>query len=152
MLKLAAATVFVVLSLAGWLPGDAHAAFPANLTRAVAVADAHWPSSPCHGREHLVTTAPEVMDAVTGTTTAYAAAFATRDPCDVRVVWSRIAPLPWWMRCKVFAHEFGHLANHWHINNPVSLMYPYLNGANQNAMDCYRAFPPTALEVMQWSL
>jgi len=139
-------TAFVLAVL--WaFPEVSHSAPYPKLTQAIAVADAHWPDSPCKGRE-IVLPADAALSVRYG---AGETAAAFSDPYLCRV-WVRYDLLPtrvptWQLRCRLLEHEFGHLAGwrsttgQYHSDNIRSVMYPILQNDYHNSLDCWHAFP-----------
>ena len=107
-----------------WRPGD--------VERAIAVADAHWPTSACFGN-HQITWASN------GPVGEYGEGLV--GGCAVTIFWDTI-PVDGYrqqlrMLCTLLEHEFGHNAGREHSSNPRDPMYPYLV---RNAPDCAVAF------------
>lgn len=101
------------------------------------VADAHWPASPCRGREqvHLAALHGPAGRATIGP--------GNDNSCAVDLAstpqsgaWTQL------MLCAVLEHEFGHLSGSAHSRNPADVMFPSTDG--HNAQDCVRAFPTVA--------
>jgi hypothetical protein len=93
---------------------------PAETTKAIAVADAHWPASPCHGREQITW--------IKTATTADFAGTAYPDECATTIAWNQVAaqdPSPAFL-CTVLEHEFGHLAGLGHSPDPNNVMFAVL--------------------------
>lgn len=129
--------VALALLLALALATPAHAG-GAHLRQAIRIADAHWPTSPCRGRQQVIGITPAVADAYRPGVLAYAPADGS---CRVWVAWQRLAGYPTRLRCRLLVHEFGHLAGRGHSTRPASVMYPTLMDLRVNTLDCYRAFP-----------
>lgn len=115
------------------LVGSAQAAVwtPAQTQNAIAVADAHWPASACHGHE--------VLNWITATGMAEFAATAYEDTCTVDVAWNEVAKTdrsPGFL-CTVLEHEFGHLAGLDHSKDSNNVMFAVIW---KTAPDCAAAF------------
>lgn len=141
-MKLAAAAILAVLVCAVFwaFPETSHGAYP-KMAKAIAVADAHWPNSPCKGRE-TVLYGDDALARQMGLTTL-AAAWADPYTCTVWVNYrlQREYGYTWQVRCKILEHEFGHLAGYQHNNNPHSVMYKEVSEEYYGALDCWHAFP-----------
>jgi hypothetical protein len=90
---------------------------PAQTEKAIAVADAHWPASACHGRE--------LINWVTAPAMSEFAATAYEDTCTVDIAWNEVADTdrsPGFL-CTVLEHEFGHLAGLDHANSSSNVMF-----------------------------
>jgi len=108
---------------------------PAQTAKAVAVADAHWPASPCKGREAITW--------VKSAATADFAATAYPALCATTVAWNQVAaadPSPAFL-CTVLEHEFGHLAGYEHSPDPNNVMFAILW---KPSPDCAAALPGPA--------
>lgn len=60
------------------------------------------------------------------------------DPCNI--LYNRRKRWPWWLECTVTIHEWGHLTNHGHSRNPISIMYPILNHEDDRCKDYGRPY------------
>jgi hypothetical protein len=134
MRRLLATPFLLALAFAG----SAHAGWVAAPTPP-SVASAHWPDSPCHGRElvHLVPQA--TIDAVLSEDAPDThAGYAHRGgDCDVFIAdWVQKQPR---IYCSLLVHEFGHLAGHEHSADPTDVMY----GARIVIPQECRQFPAT---------
>lgn len=133
--------VLTILWIACWtvLITEPTAAAMTPLHRAVLIADAHWPASPCHGRERVVV-APALIP-------PGALAYTPPGGCTVFVEWRRMRGMPFREKCRLLVHEFGHMAGFGHRSDLASVMYPTLMDVATNTLDCYRAFPSDAPRV-----
>ena len=108
---------------------------PAQTQKAIAVADAHWPASACHGRE--------LINWVMAPATSEFAATAYEDTCTVDVAWNEVADTdrsPGFL-CTVLEHEFSHLAGLDHSKSSSDVMFAVVWRV---AADCGAAFPSHA--------
>jgi hypothetical protein len=108
---------------------------PAQTHKAITVADAHWPTSPCAHRE--------TISWVQSVSMADFAATAYPTQCAVTVAWNQVAaanPSPGYM-CTILEHEFGHLAGLGHSPDSDNVMYAVVW---KIAPDCAAAFPKHA--------
>jgi len=108
---------------------------PAQTAKAIAVADAHWPASPCHGRE--------VITWIKSAPLADVAGLAHPDFCATTIAWNQVAaedPSPAFL-CTVLEHEFGHLAGLDHSPDPNNVMFAVLW---KPSADCAAALPGPA--------
>lgn len=142
--RLAPALVICTAAGAGLASGSAAALDDAMLARATAVASAHWPSSPCRGRESVDWTPQARLDA-DHPGDGIAADAAPKD-CRVRLSeaardWSgpRV--------CALLEHEFGHLAGMAHSSDPTDVMH---DGTIPWTHDCTRAFAPRKARSPRW--
>lgn len=139
------------LLIAGALaaPATAAADSPPWLTRAIAVADAHWPASPCKGREVVIPADQATIDQFVPGAGSVATSW-----CRVFVNWGLWAHYPARHKCRMLEHEFGHLAGHGHSLKPASVMFPIVFDVGINSLDCVRAFPawsdPTEDQIPGW--
>jgi hypothetical protein len=134
------ATVVVCLTVCVASPAEAAPSHSSWFDRAVAVADAHWPLSPCHGRVSVVSATDEQIVAWTGEASAGAGA-SVDGSCRVFVAWDLWSARPVRQRCRLLEHEFGHLAGVDHSLNPASVMFPVILDLGRGSTDCVRAFP-----------
>lgn len=132
---------------------DADSWTQANTLKAIAVAEAHWPGSPCAGREDIrwetesqinafILTPGVIKAGALGTTQAYSIV----PKCLVVVGWDILLNMSHYLKvnknvylCTTLEHEFGHLAgytnakgysegdyvDHAHSPDRHSVMYPY---------------------------
>jgi Matrixin len=108
---------------------------PAQVTKAITVADAHWPASPCRGREAITW--------VKSVQSADFAGIAYPDQCATTIAWNQVAaqdPSPAFL-CTVLEHEFGHLAGYEHSKDPDNVMFAILW---KPSPDCAAALPGPA--------
>jgi Matrixin len=136
-MKTAIRTLIIALvAFAGVAPAaQAELWTPAQVTKAIAVADAHWPASPCHGRELITWVKSEAVADFAGT--------AYPDQCATTIAWNQVAaqdPSPAFL-CTVIEHEFGHLAGLEHSKDPDSVMFAVLW---KPSADCAAALPGPA--------
>jgi hypothetical protein len=145
-MKFAFVVMAVTLVLA--VPAQAAPWTAAEQTEAIAVADAHWPTSPCFGTGHN-------LDWLSGAQLAgQEIAIGTTGSCNVLVETDRMAtmaarpeatPAVW--LCTVLEHEFGHNAGLGHSDDPHNVMYGELA---YPADDCVTAFanwtPPVVVK------
>jgi hypothetical protein len=104
---------------------------PAQTQKAIAVANAHWPASPCAGREQISWIKSDAM--------ADFAATAYPAQCAVTVAWNQVAQAgtaPAFM-CTVLEHEFGHLSGLGHSPDPNNVMFAIVW---KPSADCAAAF------------
>lgn len=129
--------------------GQAHAqawSLP-DTVKAIAVADAHWPASPCHGHEVIqwtdeATLFRDAHKAYDPQADLYAQAYPDGS-CFVQVAWKTVIawhPSPDYL-CALLEHEFGHLAGLGHSTNMHSVMYPDPIDFPWVPHDCAKAFP-----------
>lgn len=107
--------LIILLLTALAIPAGAAAADypPSTLARAVAIADAQWPASPCHGHLHpTVAVLPADVQAL-----AY-----LDGSCRIDVT-AGLDPV---RLCQVMAHEAGHenRQDDWHSPDPHNIMAP----------------------------
>jgi hypothetical protein len=115
----------------------------ADVERAITVADAHWPDSPCYGR-HAITwmTGAELGARFGSGLVGYASG---PGECAVWIAWDRpvgVTQAFWQLRylCSALEHEFGHNAGLDHSHRPGDIM----DGDRfELASDCLAAFRPT---------
>lgn len=111
-----------------------------DVQRAYRVASAHWPSSPCRGREQLRWASPAMLAAGSGGEPGDGA--VTLGEARLRdrrcVAYFNSSWTPWTaeMLCHVAEHEFGHLYGLGHSRDPNDVMAP-MGG---HATDCEAAF------------
>jgi hypothetical protein len=112
----------------------------ADVQRAYRVASAHWPSSPCRGREQLRWATPAMLAAGSGGEPGDGAVTLgearLRDPRCVAYFNSSWTPWTVEMLCHVAEHEFGHLYGLGHSADPNDVMAP----TGGHATDCEAAF------------
>lgn len=129
--------VLVLALLAGALaPVSAAARTPTWLPRAIAIANAHWPGSPCQGHVAVIPTNAATIHALVPGAGSVAMSF-----CRVLVNWSAWARYPTRQKCRMLEHEFGHLAGYGHAMDPTSVMFPMIFDVTAHSSDCARAFP-----------
>lgn len=129
-----------VCAAALWAPAAQAQPYAPALAAAIAVASAHWPQSPCRGREVVIgVTRRQVDEAQPG---QEAGAYALLDgSCTVMVAWEAWHGSLMRLRCRVLVHEFGHLAGLVHNSNPRSVMYgDALPDIAANSWDCWHRF------------
>lgn len=147
-MRLHLAIVFVLL---GILANPAHANIwtDADVQKAITVADAHWPTSPCfeHHDIHWDTFA-EAQAEIDALWPNYMQVgmigFGSYQGCKVWIVWDKLrlgvdAYGSIGMLCTLLEHEFGHNAGLLHSTDPNDVMYPELTRTSD---DCRVAFPP----------
>jgi hypothetical protein len=132
-----ARTLALLAAMALTGPAHATAAPPTPLHRAVTIADARWPDSPCHGHERLQLTATDDGSQAAGEDMY---GFAVPDTCTVYLNWARVRPLSMRLKCRLLMHEFGHLAGREHREDPRSVMFPALLDLPSGSSVCGRAF------------
>lgn len=100
----------------GLSPADTYPA----LGRALPVARAAWPDSPCTGREYVAFKAPDLVEdgqlSYFGDT---GDAYALPQGCRVYISTSVLSG---YQLCALLVHEFGHLAGQGHSSDPESIM------------------------------
>jgi hypothetical protein len=115
--------------------------WPAStVQRAIAVADSHWPGSPCYGQHQITWLTGAELDA-TGLG-VHLWGYGDTDECRVWVAWDRVDPVgvyrPGVYLCEVLEHEFGHTAGLSHSDNPDDVMYA--EGPARPPRECVAAF------------
>jgi hypothetical protein len=116
----------------------------APLAQAAAVAGAQWPDSRCRGRERVIWTSQDELDAAHPG--AGAAADASVRDCTVRLS-ERARSWSGPRTCALLQHEFGHLAGRAHSSDPMDVMY---EGSVPWTVACTRAFPPRKALSPRW--
>ncbi len=125
-------TATVVAAVAMSATAQAAVWTPAQTVKAITVADAHWPASPCHGRETITWVRSAEMADFAGT--------AYPQQCATTIAWNQVAasdPSPAFL-CTVLEHEFGHLAGLEHSSDPNNVMFAIVW---KSSPDCAAAFP-----------
>src|SRR4051794_20937301 len=111
-----------------------------EVQRAYRVASAHWPNSPCRGREQLRWATPAMLAAGSGGEPGHGAVTLgearLRDPRCVAYFNSSRTPWTGEMLCHVAQHEVGHLHGPGHSADPNAVMAP----PGGHATDCEAAF------------
>jgi hypothetical protein len=120
----------------------AHAAAQTHswLPQAIAIADAHWPDSPCQGHVAVIPADKATVDALVPGAGSVATSF-----CRVLVNWDAWARYPARQKCRMLEHEFGHLAGYSHAMDPTSVMFPMIFDVTAHSSDCARAFPSSVV-------
>lgn len=139
------AILATLLALTGAQTAQAH--YPAPLRRALAIADARWPLSPCHGREQLVSVTEEQAAAYLPGAVAWSSVDGS---CRVFIAWPLLYGEPMRLKCRLLMHEFGHLAGREHSPNRRSIMFRKVWDIPDNGLACWHAFqyiPPLTLQL-----
>lgn len=132
----------LLAALAFAAPPAAQAWTPSVVERAMAVADSHWPSSPCHGAHSVQWMRGADLDALFPDEPG-AEGRGDVGGCRVWIAWDRIDPAgvyrPGVYLCTILEHEYGHNAGLGHSDDPRDVMY---GGGPMAAPDCVAAFRP----------